>query len=756
MSQLVQIVSYEEEFNDETEKFVSSCGALQRGDKYHVLSIIGPQSSGKSTLLNMLFDTKFETMDANAGRYQVTQGVWMGYDDESSTFVMDLEGTDSRERGEEALAYERKSALFALAVSEVLIINIWTQDVGRLSASNLLLLKNILELDVQLFITAKKSNGEELARTKLLFVLRDHVQTPLAKLTEVLTSDVRGLWNNIEKPENLQGSSVEDFFDLDFFALPHKNLSADEFWAAGEKLRDKFRRGEYFASDIYNRHVDADGLTLYAKNVWETIKANRELDIPSQREMVSVVRCDDALEEVTAAANVRLTALEEGPRPFVQLDKRLMEVLRDAKEQFHEKTQRQLEKVVKRKEHELEDHLTKEMTKILATQIELVTSESLEKFRKSLDELHDVKEPWDNFGKSAAAAREIAVQAFDDACKAPEIEEVAMDVENRRGEYLNLLDEELSDAVSEISTRARAYLLNEFVAGVKEDILPALEDSKNSGLWQLLTDESKARLRDQEMLATAVYGPDGLNYRDSELQAKTDDILGESRLRLVAEIKKAIGGADGILRAMKQRFNAIFRLDEFQNPRVWRPSDDVPATFEKAKNGASEVGDRLAVIRLGDIGEEVIIDEVLLRDLRQRLESEASIAFVDARHAQEMAKMKSKVPMWAILLLFVLGFNETKMVLHRPWMIFVLMIVFFAVYFIYVSKIYNVVLEPMRRLGAPLIRLLRQKLVEHGGGEMPEEPSMGSSVTAEVSFPPDNNEVDVNLNPKPEQAKKVD
>lgn len=49
----------------------------------------------------------------------------MGYDPSSGIVVMDLEGTDSRERGEDAGPYERKSALFALALSEIVMINIW-------------------------------------------------------------------------------------------------------------------------------------------------------------------------------------------------------------------------------------------------------------------------------------------------------------------------------------------------------------------------------------------------------------------------------------------------------------------------------------------------------------------------------------------------------------------------------------------------------------------------------------------------------
>ncbi|MCL7045400.1 hypothetical protein MKW94_025963 [Papaver nudicaule] len=70
--------------------------------------------AGKSTLLNHLFRTNFREMDAFRGRQfffifrsQTTKGIWTAKcaDIEPCTLVMDLEGTDGRERGEVSLKY---------------------------------------------------------------------------------------------------------------------------------------------------------------------------------------------------------------------------------------------------------------------------------------------------------------------------------------------------------------------------------------------------------------------------------------------------------------------------------------------------------------------------------------------------------------------------------------------------------------------------------------------------------------------------
>ena len=57
-------------------------------------------------------------------------GIWLSPSAYSPTIVMDVEGTDGRERGEDQ-DFERKSALFSLAGTEVLLVNLWYVVVGR-------------------------------------------------------------------------------------------------------------------------------------------------------------------------------------------------------------------------------------------------------------------------------------------------------------------------------------------------------------------------------------------------------------------------------------------------------------------------------------------------------------------------------------------------------------------------------------------------------------------------------------------------
>jgi hypothetical protein len=49
--------------------------------------------------------------------------------------------------------------------------------------------------------------------------------------------------------------------------------------------------------------VPHDGLHLYMKNTWQTIKEQKELNLPDQREIVATYRCNEIKGEALKSAN---------------------------------------------------------------------------------------------------------------------------------------------------------------------------------------------------------------------------------------------------------------------------------------------------------------------------------------------------------------------------------------------------------------------------------------------------------------------
>lgn len=110
--------------------------------------------------LPVQFGTDFKMMDAMVGRGQTTKGLWVSKSpklSEITTLVMDLEGSDGRERGEDDTNFERQSALFALSVADILLVNVWCHDIGREHGSGKPLLKTIFQVGMAAHAVLQRS-----------------------------------------------------------------------------------------------------------------------------------------------------------------------------------------------------------------------------------------------------------------------------------------------------------------------------------------------------------------------------------------------------------------------------------------------------------------------------------------------------------------------------------------------------------------------------------------------------------------------
>ncbi|KAM0872437.1 hypothetical protein ACQ4PT_038729 [Festuca glaucescens] len=274
------------------ERFAAAAGLASRGLSYAVVSIFGPQGSGKSTLLNRLFGTSFTEMDALKGRNQTTKGMWVAkaVGIEPFTVVMDLEGTDGRERGEDDTAFEKQSALFALAVSDIVMINLWCHDIGREQAANRPLLKTIFEVLMCLFSPRK---------TTLLLVIRDKTKTPVEYLAQALTEDIQKIWDSVPKPEVFKEASLSDFFNVDVTALSSYEEKEELFKEQVGKLRHRFINSIAPSGLAADRRgvIPASAFCISAMQIWKVIQENKDLNLPAHKVMVATVRCEEIADE---------------------------------------------------------------------------------------------------------------------------------------------------------------------------------------------------------------------------------------------------------------------------------------------------------------------------------------------------------------------------------------------------------------------------------------------------------------------------
>jgi protein SEY1 len=760
---MMQVVDYEETFNQDLEAFLKRNGLSSRGFDYNVAAIMGPQSSGKSTLLNLLFGTSFRTMDADSGRYQVTQGVWLGNDDQGSIVVMDLEGTDSRERGEDAATFERKSALFALALAEVLIINVWTQDVGRYNAANLSLLKTIMELDMQLFYGGSSKSPTPVAprmhKTRLLFVLRDHYAvevggTPMERLRSVLAADVDKIWNTIAKPEAAVGTSFSNYFDLDFFALPHKVLEPEQFKAAGRRLREKFHNGDLFLKE-YSRGVAADGFSSYAESVWETVRANKELDIPTQKEMLAHVRCEqiarDAMVEVDAAlAPLRASLLPvngEKLAPVPDLYEILLSAVDAALQAYDESASRYSRSVAEMKSNDLHSKLGSDCKALYDAQVTAVSDSAIARFRRSVGEISGGDAMWHQWGARSRNALASALDVFDTNCKVGSLDPsvmppavnphplsfAAISYATARKRLENVLVDELNRATATAASKAREACLKMFQTSFKSPV-GTVFDTADDDAWERASEVADTAWKKTTARAADAYGSNGLGLDVQELEITIEDKLKPDCYEIaVTDIKEIIGTASTFLMRMAKRFDDKFRFDDRGVPRHFGPDEDLESLFMEARDEGEKLIDILAEIKLKgtlprmrascrDLDRELLNPTVFEShtqlELREKLRRQAGAVFVEAKRAQEAAKITTKIPVWLFALLVILGWNEIMMVLSNPLLLVLTVLIVPVVYFGYMMDAPTMLGPALRTAAGPYVRMARDFIDDYA----PQEP----------------------------------
>jgi hypothetical protein len=258
------------------EAYLKETGFEDLGTNYNTIAIIGAQSSGKSTLLNNLFDTTFEVMNDEVGRGQTTKGIWVAENIPHRILILDCEGTDSKERGDDRLKFEYCSSLFALAMADVLIINMWTSDVGRYTASNYHTLKIVFEMNMKLF-------QQECAK-RILIVLRDFDENydNKANITKMILEDIYKLWDEIKKPERYKDYTPNMLFEFEFITVAHKFMREDKFKSDILELRKRLESSDekfLFSHVNGEKNVPAEGLAHYAENIWKDIVSNKDLKI---------------------------------------------------------------------------------------------------------------------------------------------------------------------------------------------------------------------------------------------------------------------------------------------------------------------------------------------------------------------------------------------------------------------------------------------------------------------------------------------
>lgn len=480
-------------------------------------------------------------------------------------------------------------------------------------------------------------------RSLLFFVIRDHLgTTPLANLRTTLVQDLTKIWSSISKPQGLENSRIEDYFDFGFAALPHKILQGDKFVEEVQKLGSRFVTGHrhgksglhgdqeleggLFLSE-YHRRIPADGFSLYASGIWDQIVNNKDLDLPTQQELLAQFRCDEISREVLIDFDSVVTPLEDKqaeasrlgtPTVLPDLGVSGSEARQHCIKTFELQASRYHKGVYNRKRQELEAKIDARLKTLFYGQLTAAHKAGVFAFTEAV--AHKVK-----VGQKAGGGYEFAEIVTNEKRKTMDIFQVETKSLLIDGvswtnfsSQLILFEKELDEESAKLRKEEMRRLATRVERWVKSRLGDAIglefnklgsgrggagapEDGEKppteKDLWDRIWNVFTGIVKEAEVrFAERAKSFDATN---EEVEVGTWRLRRKSWTALREKIEDEVMEGN-ILLKLRENFEDKFRYDEAGVPRIWRPSDDIEGIYTKARESTLTLIPLLSRFRLSE------------------------------------------------------------------------------------------------------------------------------------------------------------
>jgi len=475
---------------------------------------------------------------------------------------------------------------------------------------------------------------------------------------------------------------MSQFFDIDFQLFSHFRYEKSKFLDQVKTLRARLTQPDhpnYLWNPSYVTDVPADGFDIYAKNIWNVVKENRDLDLPSQKEMLALFRCGEISDQVYNAFLERIqpsiNALKNNELNE-SFGSSLSEIVEQSMGEYNEPASRYHEETATTKGKELLNKMKKELHSVYLEYLSKLRGQVISEFDVKVEQVipDDENEILSNFAEVMNKLRSEALTAFENKSKDAAITQAADEwsSENDLNELTNTIDKRIKDAREGQMRRMVDKLEKDIKIKIVEPLEDVLEDP-NSEMWERIRKiENEGQERTSSMLTSELSSfactEDDINKRVSELHKRVRNTMTET-------IKKHVDNLyDHIMKAFTQRFQYDNGL-----PRKWTKDLNVEELYIESKEEVLSMIDLFSINRLDEANAELTLDDdvpidlILLSkreatQLRKRFTQASDAMFTTARSEQERNSVATQIPAFMIILLLIFAFDEILWVLSNPFL----------------------------------------------------------------------------------------
>lgn len=387
------------------------------------------------------------------------------------------------------------------------------------------------------------------------------------------------------QPTDSDRSKLSDYFDLQFVGLPHKVLMPDKFEADVRTLQGRFiAKGtkEAIFKQEYHKRIPADGFSTYAKGIWEAVEANKDLDLPSQQELLAQFRCDEIATTAMGVFDTHITSTEKSIQPgqvHTGLGAQMAKALSEALAAFDLDASRYHPSVYQKKRSDLLSSMESRLLVLYRSQLAAKRSQCLQHFEKSV--LHGISagKQYD-FGSLTSTLKKDAIDSFDAEAASCCVEPMTWST----SEDMQLLTTDLDSATMRLRSEEAGRVNDKLYRTLKksfEEIIPTEFGNLQVDLWdrillqciesnlQTAVDNLRSRLSD-------------LNVPQNELDASITTLLQRSWKLLRYRVSEETSESHLLLQ-LREHFENAFKFDKDGIPVVWKAGDDIDGAYKAAR-----------------------------------------------------------------------------------------------------------------------------------------------------------------------------
>ena len=363
--------------------------------------------------------------------------------------------------------------------------------------------------------------------------------------------------------------------------MAHKVYAGDKFKQDVLRIEQDFtvKGPDYVFKTKYHKGIPVDGFPMFAKSIWQKIVDEKDLDLPSQTQLLAQYRCDEISKLVFDKFMGEIKHIKptlETSMVVPAFGKTIKLAISNALQNFDKDASRYHDATFKAKRLEFESKLVANLHVLYLQQLRNLHKRSILDFNILLKQKITSDK---DFAINLEQCNKETIQHFSSEAESSKIDGVDWSYDEYLQNLIKDLDEISTMRKKEALGRVSKLVHQTIKKNMSEPTLMALTDAKPT-LWA----DTMSLLQNSIIDSSQI-----LNEKLTNLGIPADQLQSEIKAMkftcwetLITVVKGELTDAH-LVEKLRHRFEATFRYDERGLPRIWKPTDEIDNLFSAAK-----------------------------------------------------------------------------------------------------------------------------------------------------------------------------